>query len=352
MSKPSCDATRVWGGAEQPVELSALIAVTSLLLTIHLLAASVASIGPLVGVWLEGPAARGDRTARRLAHSLAWHALAALAVTAVAGVLQGWLAWNENYQTAVAKLGGKVFYGVLEVLFSAALMVFIAVSWRRQRQRDIDADINAGAEVSVGTEVSAGAELGRLAPLQGRWWRVTMAILAGSNLIYHFPILMVVMARLVSGEDAPTAVLTAADFRQRIVEPAVLARCLHFWLASVAVTGGWMLAISWRWGGGDAAPIARWGARIAVVPALCQIPSGIWLLSELPPLRQSRLLGGDGLATAAFAASVLLALWLLNQLAAIGFGETDRPRLGRAAATLLAVLTLMAYVLRSANGSP
>lgn len=319
-----------------------MIAVASLLLATHLMAASVASIGPLLCVWLESPAARGDRVARRLAHSLAWHALAALALTAAVGMFQGWLAWDDDYRSAVDKLGPKVFYGILELLFSAVLMACLAVSWQRQRRRDAEAAIPSPAEV-------APAEV---APLRRRWLRVALAILAGTNLAYHFPILMVVLARLVTGEDPAASVLTAADFRQRIIEPAVFARCLHFWLASVAVTGGWLLAIAWRWGGDDAAPIARWGARLAVVPTLLQLPSGIWLLSELPPLRQSRLLGGDGLATAAFATSVLLALWLLNQLAAIGFGETDRPRLGRAAATLVAVLTLMAYVLRSANGAP
>jgi hypothetical protein len=324
------------------VESSALIAVASLLLATHQMAASVASLGPLFCVWLESPAARGDRVARRLAHSLAWHTLAALALTAAVGVFQGWLAWDDDYRSAVDKLGAKVFYGILELLFSAVLMACLAVSWQRQRRRDAEAAVPSPAEV-------APAEV---APLRGRWLRVALAILAGTNLAYHFPILMVVLARLVTGEDPAASVLTAADFRQRIIEPAVFARCLHFWLASVAVTGGWLLAIAWRWGGDDAAPIARWGARLAVVPTLLQLPSGIWLLSELPPLRQSRLLGGDGLATAAFATSVLLALWLLNQLAAIGFGETDRPRLGRAAATLVAVLTLMAYVLRSANGAP
>lgn len=313
-----------------------MIAVTSLLLAAHLLAASIASIGPLVGVGLERPAARGDRVARWMGRWLAWHSLAALAVTASIGVLQGWLAWDAPYQAAVAKLGAKVFYGVLEVLFSAVLMLAIALSWERQRRRD---------------EESA-RQAGDVAPLRGRSLRVTLAVLAGSNLVYHFPILMVVLARLVTGEDPAAAVLTAADFRQRIIEPAVFARCLHFWLASVAVAGCWLLAVAWLRGGDDGSRIARWGARIAVIPALLQIPSGIWLLSELPPLRQSHLLGGDGLATAAFGASVLLAMWLLNQLAAIGFGETDRPRLARAAATLVAVMVLMAVVLRSANGSP
>lgn len=313
------------------MEFSALIAVASLLLSIHMIAASIASIGPLIGVWLEGPSARGDRVARRLARTLAGHSLVALAITSAVGVFQGWLAWNDQYQAAIAKLGGKVFYGVLEVLFSVVLMTLIVVSWHRQHRRDSESD--------------------SLAPLQGRWLRVTLAILAGSNLVYHFPVLMVVLSRLVTGEDPASTVLTAADFRQRLIEPAVFARCLHFWLASIAVTGVWLLTIAWRVGGDDAAPIARWGGRIAVIPTLLQIPCGIWLLSELPPLRQSRLLGGDGLATAAFAASVGLAMWLLNQLAAIGFGETERPRLARAAVTLVAVIALMAYVLRSANGS-
>jgi len=293
------------------------------LFVLHLLAVNLASVTPLVCVWLEGGAARGDTAAQRLARSLSWHGVAALLVGGAAGLALGWLVWDPHYATAVGQLGSRLPNGIAELLFSLVLMGLHAWWWSRP--------------------TSPGRK--------GRWGRGLLALLAGTNLLYHFPVLMVIFARLATGDDPTTSVLDSPAFRQRLVDPVVLARCVHVWLASVAVTGGWLLALSWSWqrqasDDVDAAAVARWGARLALIPTLLQIPSGIWLLTTLSPFVQSRLLGGDLSTTSAFGASVLLALWLMHCLAAIGFGETARPQLARALALLLAVVTLMTFVLR------
>lgn len=294
------------------------------LLAVHLLAVNLASVAPLVCVWLEWPAARGESGALRLGRALAWHGVWALLLGVSLGVVVGWILWDANYGTAVRQLGSRLHYGIAELVFSLILMIAHACWWSRV------------------------SPTGR----RGRWLRGGLALFAGTNLVYHFPVLMVILARLATGDDPTTVVLTSPAFRQRLVDPLVLARCTHFWLASVAVTGVWILALSWSWqrtsaDDPDASRVARWGARIALVPTLFQIPSGIWLLSTLSPLVQTRLLGGDLGATTAFGASVLLALWLLHQLAAIGMGETARPQLARAIGLLAFVVVLMTFVLRN-----
>lgn len=305
------------------------------LLTLHLLSVNLASVAPLIGVWLEWLDARGSSAARRLAPPLAWHGVTSLVIGACLGTTIGWLMWTDRYRDAVLQLGSRLHNGGAELVFSLALMIWHAWWWSRSRSQDHSPS------------------------RRGRWGRATLALLAGTNLVYHFPVLMVILARLATGEDATTEVLNSAAFRQRLFDPVVLARCLHFWLASFAVTGIWLLVISWRWQGrstdptsgasdndGDAHQIARWGARLALFPTLLQIPSGIWLLSTVPPLAQGRLLGGDLTATLAFGGSVLLALGLMHHLAAIGMGETSRSQLARAIGLLVAVVALMTYVLR------
>jgi hypothetical protein len=314
-----------------PSENGPLSVLIFILLAWHLLCVNLASVAPLVGVWLEWLDARGNAAARRLAPLLAWHGVISLLLGVSLGTSIGWLLWSDRYREAVLQLGSRLHNGGAELVFSLALMIWHA--WWCSRPSTPSR--------------------------RGRWGRATLAILAGTNLVYHFPVLMVILARLATGEDPTTDVLNSAAFRQRLVDPLVLARCVHFWLASVAVTGVWLLAISWRWQGrlavdpsqgsldsDDAHQVARWGARLALIPTLLQIPSGIWLLSTIPPLAQSRLLGGDPVATLAFGGSVLLALGFMHHLAAIGMGETSRPQLARAIGLLVAIVGLMTYVLR------
>lgn len=293
------------------------------LFAVHLLCVNVASVGPLVAVWLERRAARRDPVAEMLAGPLAWHGLVAFVLGVAAGLAYGLLLWSPAYREASRLLSNKIYYGVWELVFSLTLMTAHALWWRFRPRP------------------------GRAA----RWMRGTLALLAGTNLLYHFPLLMVVFARLATGDDSATAPLTPADFRARLADPTVLSRSIHFWLAAVATIGAWLLVIAIRWQSNPyreyaAGRIALWGGRIALIPTLLQIPAGVWLLSTLDPVAQARLLGGQIVPTIVFGVSVLLAMWLMHQLAAISMGEIAKPRLVRAVSLLVTVVLLMAAVLR------
>lgn len=310
----------------------AVSALVTWLLVPHLLAVNVASAAPLVCVWLEWSAARGNRLAATTARRLSAHGAVALVVGALIGLLMGWLLWSDSYRTALRLLGSRLHYGGAELLFSLVLMIWHAVWWARR------------------------AQASRL----GRWGRGLLAVLAGTNVLYHFPVLMVILARIAAGADALETPLDSPAFRARLVSPEVAARCLHIVFASFAVTGAWLIALAWRDLGrtaaghdgdansqADAAVLARWGARLAVVPTLLQLPSGLWLVGTLTPVQQSRLFGGDAAVTSAFGASVLLSLWLMHLLAAIGMGDVRRSMLAKTLVVLTAVVALMSFVLRT-----
>lgn len=293
------------------------------LFAFHLLCVNVASAVPLVAVWLERRAARRDPVAELLTPPLAWHGIGALILGIGAGLAYGLLLWNPAYREASRLLADKIYFGVWELVFSLVLMLGHALWWNLQPRP------------------------GKIA----RWTRGAVALLAGTNLIYHFPVLMVVFARLATGDDSAAVPLTPADFRAKLTDPSVLSRAIHFWLAAIATTGAWLLVLAIRWQSNPyreyaAGRIAVWGGRIALIPSLLQIPTGVWLLSTLSPTAQARLLGGHLPSTLVFGVSVLLAMGLMHQLAAISMGEIAKGRLLRAVSFLAIVVVLMAAVLR------
>ena len=131
----------------------------------------------------------------------------------------------------------------------------------------------------------------------------------------------------------------------------MVARVVHFVMASFAVTGtaviGWAL---WQTnsptGQTDYERAAKWGARLALVPTILQIPVGVWTLSQLPVASQQPLLGGDAVGTGLLLISVLAAFWLMHQLSAVALGDTKRASLIKVILTMMIVIILMTAVLR------
>lgn len=328
--------------------MSELIAI--LLLASHLLAVNLASCGPLVAAWLDLREGRGDLTAGIAGRRLTLWSLVALVVGILGGLAVGYLWWDDGYRIALRRLSSRIYFGGAELAFSLFLQILQLVCWRR-RWGD---------------------------SRRGRWGRGCLAFLSATNLLYHFPILLVIFSRIVSGEDAGDLPLTSAEFRARIVNATVLARSLHFWLASIAVSGvGLMLVarVLGRWNSpsagsitadsnaadpntmsardsdhalshDDARRLAAYGARIALVPSLLQVLSGAWLLIQLDPFTQSQLLGGDAVSSLSFAAGVGLAMWLLHRLASASWGEVDRRSILITAGALVATVVFMTATLR------
>jgi len=290
---------------------------------------NIASAGPLVCVWLDWRSARGDEVAQRATTFLAWKSLVMLVVGGVFGLLVAAFFWNDAYHDLMHVFMYKIKWGAWELLFSLVLMGLYAAL------------------------VTRGAPRGLL----GKLGRASIALLAGTNLLYHFPVLFIVISEVAGGYLEMPEKVDAVIFRGLMKESSVLARSVHFWFASFAVTGVALISHGkWLLRKDEASEvgsrIAVWGARLALVPTVLQILVGVWVLSVLPPLMQQRLMGRDLLVACAFGLSIIGALWLMHQLSAVAFGDTKPRTLKMAVHLMYAVVILMTFTSRLALARP
>ncbi|HUY93296.1 MAG TPA: hypothetical protein VMV10_31500 [Pirellulales bacterium] len=286
--------------------------------TLHLLAADLAAMGPLVALWFAWRAARGDRLAadveRGLLRASIWALIAASALGAAAlGLL--WLLNREAWFEAARQLPARRYwFGLVELAFSWACLG--AALWLARRR------------------TAAGFD-GRFSA------RFILTALAGTNLAYHFPPLFSAIGVLSTRPNARGGELR---FLPLISDPEVLARTLHHLLAALAVTGAAIMLGALRWRTAEEADERRraagWGARIALAAVAGQLLAGLHLLFQLPAESRERLMGGDALTGLLFAAALVVTVMLLHRLAAIGFGDAQ-PKAIVTAALLIAMAMLL-----------
>lgn len=282
---------------------------------LHLLAANVATGAPLVCLWLEVRERRGDKAAGLAGRRLARAALGAIWGAMLLGLTAGgllWLAGDTAFFEALAVIPrGRLEWGLAELAFYVICMEIYVRRWSRLR------------------------------PL----WHRLLAVLSATNIMYHFPPLFAGIAVARQDPDLLGEVLTYKRLMELFfLNPETLARVAHFLLASFAVTGAALMAVSLRLsrdGVKDGARPAKWGARLALAVTALQLPSGLFLLMQLPPASQQALMGGDLAATGLLGASLLLTLGLLHHLAAVAFGDTQRKVVLRAMAILGLLVLLM-----------
>jgi aldose 1-epimerase len=306
--------------------------VTAILLTAHLLLVDVAMFGPLMAVWFDWRARRESQQAlgefgRRLAWISVWGLVAG-------GVLGGVLLAirylvDERYFRALAVVPrDRLWFAGAEWLFALVCLVLYAASWRRwQRVRVVHG---------------------------------LVAIAAASNLLIHFPMFFVAVSVIRMRPALLDEPLTRGGYRRLLVDPEVLARVLHLWLAAAAVTG---LVIVWvalsRRPFGNLeidqqaelrGRVLKLGGRVAMTAVMLQFPTGLWVALVLPERSRQSLMGTDGAATLLFLGSVGLAMLLMNLLSALILGERKRELARRSTVVLFMLMLLMVAVrLRSAK---
>lgn len=290
------------------------------LLALHLLCVNVASAGPIVLIWLDWRESRGDALAGAAGRYLGWLSIGLLVMGALLGLAIGYLHWSEEYRVVVMMLQRRIFFGAWEVLFSLLLMLVAATWWSLRGARGRGPAITRGL----------------------------LNFLAGTNLLYHFPFLFVVLSDIVQGRvSTPTEPIDGAGFRALMSDGFVVARVTHVVLASFAVTGLVLMHFAHRQGsGGDATRAARWGGRLALLPTTLQVPVGLWMVVALPQPAQMALTGGDLLTSGLFVASVLLSFSLLHSLSAMAFGEIRPQTYVKSISTMVLIVVLMTAVLR------
>lgn len=295
------------------------------LLTVHLLAVNVASGAPFVCIWLSLRARRGDFAADLVGRRLARWSLDALSFGVLLGVALGAILWWLDQGAFVQALGRieprRLAFGGIELLFYFVLMAWYLARWGR--------------------------------PTRWFWLHPLVALMAGTNLIYHFPILFTVVAMIAERAGAAD---TSQPFVAWLRDPELLARVAHFCLASLAVTGAAMMMVvarssELRTDETAANRAATWGAHCILWPSLVQLPLGLYVLLQIPERARDALLGDDLIGAAIFAIALLAVLMLLQQLATALLGHVravDAPKY----VALLGLIVLLMVGARERSRQP
>jgi hypothetical protein len=299
------------------------------------LAVNVAGAGPLVAIWLEWRAKRAGNSASWIA---AARSLAILSlVAALVGVGLGLIALAILLPPPSDGSTGA---------FAAAIRQVTPDRWW----------FTAG-EIAFYLLCVFGYIILLREPTRRVIPRRVLAVAAATNLLYHFPALFTILAVVPTRPELIGVPLDRAVFHKLLVDPEVISRVMHVWLASLAVTGVATSWIAWRQREiADEASASEefraqsaLGGRIALVATMLQVPVGIWVLMTLPERAQSRLLGRDLLVTGAFALAILTSLALMYHLAMLALADFSRRRIALAGGLMCGVVFLMTTALQLAR---
>lgn len=270
-------------------------AALTIVVTVHLLAVYLAMMGPAVALWLQWRSA-GDDLAARLDRFYLWLAAGSLLIASALGGLAVLLIarlFPDAYLSAVRELPLSRYwpYGAIELVFSLGCFAFALL----------------------------------LPGVGGRsrlrfWSRWLATLLGGTNLVYHFPPLFVMLGVLAT---RPRTWGQQVRFTALLADPEVLARVTHHVFAALAIAGLAAIWYSWQPGDDNRRSIA-WGGRIAASALVLQFLSGAWLVAVMPVESRQMLLGGDALTLLLFCTALVVSFFVLPRLAAMAFGETER----------------------------
>jgi hypothetical protein len=180
--------------------------------------------------------------------------------------------------------------------------------------------------------------------------RRVLVLLAGTNLLYHFPLFFTALASLANSGELPTGGVDAAAWRGIRFSQAVIPLTLHHWLAAVAAGGVAVVRWSACVGGDSNARIRRSGAIPALAATMLQVPAGIYLVTSLPSPWQEKLMGQSALASGFFLIGILAAVYLMHQLAKACMGDFQRRHVMLLVgnfALVTALMTATLFLLRS-----
>jgi hypothetical protein len=289
-------------------------AISVVLLAAHLLAVNLTAGGPLVAAILDWFPGEDSHTSRNVLRQL-------LVVSLQAGLL--------GLLLGLALIGFDYWQGNMEK--------FAPVTHARWWI--------VGGEFAVGMICSGVAIL--TWRLQRRWIPRLFALAAATNLLYHFPLFFSALAVIPQRADWAGMELEAPLRAQLLRDSEVWARALHVILASIAVSGWAAVLVARRGTSPPSETIIRRGTLVCLAATIAQFAGGLWLLLEVPTLTRNKLLGDNVLAAIIFAAAILLALRLMHLLAVITLGDSSPRNVRGASGALLAVILLMAGVLRA-----
>ncbi|MEO2047703.1 MAG: hypothetical protein ABGX16_14150 [Pirellulales bacterium] len=313
------------------------------ILAIHLLTLNLASVGPVICIWLGYGKHTTNPWSDQIGKQLAWASLAALLV----GMLLGGLLWlpdNRALHAAISRFPARTYwYAAAELVFSLVLLYAYAATWNWRKN----------------------------CRKPQRLLHSLLALMTVTNLLYHFPPLMVVIGKLAVNAHWAIDVVASGPidhqgFLKLMLRGEVLALSMHFIVASLVVSAVTYLGLLARslkvldsipqdtpesTEMGSTAPeqiqLAGRAANIAILGTLLQIPTGIWVLLTIPPASRQAVLGSNLPANICFGVGIMTTLAFVQQLLLIAQGEFNRPAAKQSAWLLGLVVLLMVVTLRT-----
>ena len=285
--------------------------------SIHLACACFAAAAPLVAAWLHSRAACGDAQACRVGVRLVGWSLVALALALVSGLALGF--WNslvqDNYSELLGALRRKLEWGLAELAFSAVLVYVFWRWWKRTP------DLPRGKSIL----------------------RCSLAVLAGTNLLYHFPLLFAILDQLRSNPELMDSAISSSDFRRMIILPVVYTKALHVILAGVVLC---CLVIIWfeREEDGKQGRLTVTVARVLLAALVLQLAVGIWMLVVMPAAQRDPLIGMGGVAPWLLALAVILFVAATQTLIPVAGGEKPGRRPAWLVGIILAIFLVMSTI--------
>jgi hypothetical protein len=291
------------------------------LLAIHLVAVNVGSAGPLAAAWLLQRSSEADAPRRRLAQRVARGTFLSLLIgLALGGALL--LLPLPGMQAALQRLPERTYiFAAAELLFSVACGIGLIYAARSERPRPALA------------------------------W--LLALLSSSNLLYHFPPLMIVMGELaVDPRWSGHELIDHAAMLRLWMRPEVASLWAHFVLASLAagpIAALWLQRDEAGNGNVGMAPTSRRLASWALAATVLQLPVGVWVAVAAEASTREALMGGSVAASASFIVGVFAALGLMQALAHVAMGETQASARRKCAWMFALVALLMTATLRTSR---
>ena len=295
----------------------------ALLLGTHLLAIGVAASGPIICILLSWRT-EIESPAFKVGRKLAWWSVGGLLVGMILGTLSLFLLSDQSYWEVLSKVPeGDLWFAGSELLFSLVCLVTYAATWKQLQRR--------------------------------RGWHGLIGLVSVTNLLYHFPPLMIVLGQLTDGSAQlnsdwlDRATLLELMFRQEVVAP-----WLHFVLATYTIAGGaalWLFSRQQITASESEEPEGpvRKVAIATLVVSISQLPIGLWLVTTIPQSSRAALMGKSAVASLAFLAAMLVVFLLLGRLIKIALGEFTAEDLRKAALWMVLVVLAMAISTRSSR---
>ena len=296
---------------------------------LHLLVIAIAAAGPLLCIPLNAKQLNRKDPAERNAYwslgtTLNRHANIALILGSVFGLIIAALVWNPDFHQRCHVLKTRFMYAGIEWIFSFVLLLITHRWWLKRPD---------GLKPFV--------------------FRSLLIILATTNLLYHFPIIFMLVhevpATIVAELESTGAELSRAQFYEYAFSKSMLARWLHIVISMLMLSFAYLAVISLR-SARDTNDLAQetavrtvnWAARNVLILLFAQI--GFGLMALLTMKNSELVMGGDPVVTALFAGGMCLMLLQMQQWTALMSRKIDPQAVARAVTTLIALFSCMTAV--------